>query len=218
MKNNKKKQVKNQGPMDPRLQEVEFEGRVFEDHFILDAYKHFGTLTPKQGRKVKDKFWKDQYKEGYDITGLVAGDEFPVGDNVIYCTSCSAEKTDALLGTPIEIYASKITQSFMKTMEELKMPYAILSGEKGFIKHDEIIETYDSGSTTLIKYEEEYKMDAINLANQLKENGWDTVVFCYGSPLRAESFQRPLAYARDMFPELNLKLYYTTSAKNITTK
>lgn len=212
MKN--KKQI-NKGPKDYRLEPVEFEGKVFEDGFILEAYKHFGTLTPKHSRKVKNRNWAEQYKEGYDITALTVGDKFPVGDNVVYCTSCSAEKTDALLGTPMDIYGSKITQSFMKTMESYGMPYAILSGEKGFIKHDEIIETYDSGSTTLIKYEEEYKMDAINLAEQLKKNGWDTVVFCYGSPLRAESFQRPLVYAREMFPELNLKLYYTTSAKNI---
>lgn len=194
------------------LKPVEFEGRIFEDSFVLNAYKHFGTLTPRHGRRIEGKEWADKYKEHYNITVLAKGDVFPVGDNVVYCTSCCAEKTEKQFGTPNEIYASKITKSFMNTMEKFNKPYAILSGEKGFIRHDEVIETYDSGSTSLVIYEEEYMMDAINIDKQLRENNWDTVVFAYGSPLRAESFLRVFEHVMKLNPEL--KVYYTTTMNN----
>lgn len=194
------------------LEQVEWNGMVFEDDYVLEAYKHFGKLTPRHGRRIEGKEWADKYKEHYNITVLAKGDKFPTGDNVVYCTSCCAEKTETQFGTPIEIYASKITQSFMKTMEKFGKPYAILSGEKGFIKHDEVIETYDSGSTSLVIYEEEYMMDAINIDKQLRENNWDTVVFAYGSPLRAESFLRVFEHVMKLNPEL--KVYYTTTMNN----
>ena len=194
------------------LEPVKWENKWFEDYYVLEAYKHFKTLTPRHGRRIEGKEWADKYKEHYNITVLKQGDKFPVGDNVVYCTSCCAEKTETQFGTPIEIYASKITQSFMKTMEKFKKPYAILSGEKGFIKHDEVIETYDSGSTSLVIYEEEYMMDAINIDKQLRENNWDTVVFAYGSPLRAESFLRVFEHVMKLNP--NLKVYYTTTMNN----
>ena len=47
---------------------------------------------------------------------------------------------------------------------------------------------------------------------QLRENNWDTVVFAYGSPLRAESFLRVFEHVMKLNPEL--KVYYTTTMNN----
>ena len=92
-----------------------------------------------------------------------------------------------------------------------EMRYGTLSGHLGLIMNDEKFETYDDGGTSDIYYEEEYMLYADLILEGCKKHGFDTVVFCYSSPLMSEPFIRRLAYT-------GLKIYYVTKISMINKK
>ena len=79
------------------------------------------------------------------------------------------------------------------------------------IMEDEKFETYDDGGTSDIFYEEEYMIYADLILEGCKKHGFDTVVFCYSSPLMSEPFIRRLSYT-------GLKIYYVTKIAMINKK
>ena len=194
------------------MDKVFYDGRELKYESEILALQKYGKLTPKRNRLIHPKTWKEDYKEVYNVEHISEYENLPFGDNVIYCTSCSGDKSGEIqYGTPKEIYASKLNQAFYEQMELNEMRYGTLSGHLGLIMNDEKFETYDDGGTSDIYYEEEYMLYADLILEGCKKHGFDTVVFCYSSPLMSEPFIRRLAYT-------GLKIYYVTKISMINKK
>ena len=194
------------------METVIYNGIELKYESEIEALKMFGELTPKRKRQVGTKTWKEDYLSVYGVQHITDNKDLPYGNNVIYCTSCSGNKDGEVeYGTPKQIYASRLNQSFYKHMESVGMRYGTLSGHLGLIMDDEKFETYDDGGTSDIKFEEEYKFYAKLIKEKCDEMGFDTIVFCYSSPLMSEPFIRRLAYT-------GLKIYYVTKIAMIEGK
>lgn len=191
---------------------IYYEDRELKYESEILALKKYGKLTPKRNRLIKPKTWKEDYKNVYGVHHIANVEDLPFGDNVVYCTSCSGNKDGEIeYGTPKEIYASKLNQAFYSQMEKNNMRYGTLSGHLGLIMNDEKFQTYDDGGTSDIYYEEEYMIYADLILEGCKKHGFDTIVFCYSSPLMSEPFIRRLAYT-------GLKIYYVTKIAMINKK
>ena len=114
------------------MDKVFYDGRELKYESEILALQKYGKLTPKRNRLIHPKTWKEDYKEVYNVEHISEYENLPFGDNVIYCTSCSGDKSGEIqYGTPKEIYASKLNQAFYEQMELNEMRYGTLSGHLG---------------------------------------------------------------------------------------
>ena len=95
------------------MEKIFYEDRELKYESEILALKKYGKLTPKRKRLIGTKTWKEDYKIVYGVDHIDNPDNLPFGDNVVYCTSCSGNKSGEIeYGTPKEIYASKLNHIF----------------------------------------------------------------------------------------------------------
>lgn len=194
------------------MEKVMYNGKELKYESEIQALEMFAKLTPKRKRMVHPKTWKEDYLNVYGVEHISKNSDLPYGDNVIYCTSCSGNKDGEVeFGTPKQIYASKLNQAFYNHLESVGMRHGTLSGHLGLIMDDQVFQTYDDGGTSDIEYEEEYMLYAELIKRNCQQHGFDTIVFCYSSPLMSEPFIRRLSYT-------GLKIYYVTKISMIEGK
>lgn len=171
-----------------------------------DLTKKYGSVNLREKRKVFPKTWKEDYKKHFNTIHISDPKDLPYGDNVIYCTSCTGTKSGLDRGTAKQMYAGKLNQKFYNHMEEKNIPYGTVSGHLGLVLQHEEFDAYDLHTTDMI-FEEILIDYGKKIAKQCEENGIDTIVFCYSSPLMSEPFIKRLYYASQY---TNLKLLYVT--------
>lgn len=171
---------------------------AIEKHFFGDLE----LKTPKKRRQVHPKTWKEDYRNAFGVEHIADPKDVPKGDNVIFVTSCTGNKSDLPRGTAEQMYLSPLNQRFYRDMKKAGVRYGTISGHLGIVFHDEEFDSYDS-HTSEYQYEEQFMMMGRLIEEKCKEKGIDTVVFCYSSPLMSEPFIKRLAYT-------DLKVYYIT--------
>lgn len=169
------------------------------------AEKYFEGLelkTPKLKRQINGKTWKEDYERVYNIKHISNHQDLPVGNNVIYVTSCTGNKSDLARGRAEEMYLSVTNQGFYKTAKKAGVQYGTISGHLGIIFSEEEFDAYDT-HTSEYMYEEQFIAMGRLIEEKCKKRGIDTIVFCYSSPIFSEPFLKRLAYT-------DLKVYYVT--------
>lgn len=171
------------------------------------AEKYFEGLelkTPKIGRQINGKTWKEDYERIYNIKYISDAKDLPNGSNVVYVTSCTGNKSDLPRGRAEEMYLSHLNQNFYKSAKKAGVQYGTISGHLGIIFSEEEFDAYDT-HTSEYMYEEQFIAMGRLIEEKCKSRNIDTVVFCYSSPLFSEPFLKRLAYT-------DLKVYYITKA------
>lgn len=171
---------------------------AIEKHFFGDLE----LKTPKKPRQVHPKTWKEDYRSAFGVEHIANVADVPKGNNVIFVTSCTGNKSDLPRGTAEEMYLSQLNQRFYKAMKEAGVNYGTISGHLGIVFPDEVFEAYDS-HTSEYQFEEQFMLMARNIEQKCREKGFDTIVFCYSSPLMSEPFIKRLSYT-------NMKVLYIT--------
>lgn len=179
-----------------------------------DLIKEYAEVRLREKRKVFPKTWKEDYLKHYNVTHIQNPNDLPYGDNVIYCTSCTGTKSGLSRGTAKQMYAGKLNQKFYNYMEQNNIRYGTISGHLGLVLQDEEFDAYDLHTTDMI-FEEILIDYGKKIAKQCEQNGIDTIVFCYSSPLMSEPFIKRLYYASQY---TNLKLLYVTKLSIVGNK
>ena len=142
--------------------------------------------------------WEQEIKEYFSIQYIEPQD---APNDALWCSRCSADKSNNKKGTPRELYLGQVTQRFCQWAESQGRHYGILSDEYGIVMNDEVVESYDTHPGDLTNQDKTRLGSTI--AEKVQGREFRKIVFYNTSPFMSRPYFEMLAAS-------GLEVYYVT--------
>jgi len=142
--------------------------------------------------------WRQEIEEYFSIQYI---EPYDAPNDALWCTRCSADKSNKIRGKPIEIYTGQVTQRFCSWAETRRQTYGVLSDKLGIVMNDEIFETYDTHPGELTEGDK-IRLGEI-IGKKVREREFNKIIFYNTSPLMSRPYFEMLAASE-------LEVYYIT--------